>query len=155
MRHVLKRLQVSLPNESGFNAADNPYSSKEFFKLCEDYGVPHDNARYQNKGYYQTYQQGMKWLDDYLCPDSMCWINEMSQGFTNVGLYRISDNVRAYTYLILSLQTSLRSHIIGNTASALTHVVNRTVDIKKDIKGYQDPLSYASSKVDCSVGLSM
>ena len=49
-----------------------------------------------------------------------CWIIEKSQGFTNVGLYRISESVRAYAYLILSLQASARSTIIGNTASALT-----------------------------------
>ena len=32
------------------------------------------------------------------------------------------------------------------------NVVNRRVDIQKDIKRYQDALSYASSKVDYSVG---
>ena len=31
-------------------------------------------------------------------------------------------------------------------------IVNRRVDIREDIKCYQDTLSYASSKVDCSVG---
>ena len=54
------------------------------------------------------------------------------------------------------------SGIVGNTASALTaqsaflnnfeNVVNRRVDIREDIKHYQDTLSYASSKVDYSVG---
>ena len=57
---------------------------------------------------------------------------------------------------------SVRSSIIGNTASALTaqkaflnnfeNVVNCRVDIREDIKCYQDTLSYASSKVDHSVG---
>ena len=32
------------------------------------------------------------------------------------------------------------------------NVVNRRVDIREDIKRYQDTLSYASSKVDYSVG---
>ena len=32
------------------------------------------------------------------------------------------------------------------------NVVNRKVDIREDIKRYQDTLSYASSKVDYSVG---
>ena len=32
------------------------------------------------------------------------------------------------------------------------NVVNRRVDIQEDIKRYQDTLSYASSKVDYSVG---
>ena len=32
------------------------------------------------------------------------------------------------------------------------NVVNRRVDIMEDIKDYQDTLSYASSKVDYSIG---
>ena len=31
LRRVLKRLQVPLPHEAGFNAADNPYINEEFF----------------------------------------------------------------------------------------------------------------------------
>ena len=75
---------------------------------------------------------------------------------------KISESVRAYAYLILSSQTSARSGIVGNTASALTaqsallnnfeNVVNHRVDIREDIKHYQDTLSYASSKVDYSMG---
>ena len=90
------------------------------------------------------------------------WIIEKSDGFTDVGLYRISESVRAYAYLILSSQASVRSSIIGNTASALTaqsaflnnfeNIVNRRVNIQEDIKRYQDTPSYGSSKVDYSVG---
>ena len=86
----------------------------------------------------------------------------MPQGFTNVESYRISESIRAYTYLILSSQVSARPHIIGNTASALTaqkaflnnfeNVLNCKVDIQEDIKCYHDTLSYASSKVDYSMG---
>ena len=90
------------------------------------------------------------------------WILEKSDGLTDVGLLRILKSIRAYAYLILSSQASARSSIVGNTASALTaqsafldnfeNVVNRRVDIREDIKGYQDTLSYKSSKVDYSVG---
>ena len=54
---------------------------------------------------------------------------------------------------------------MANTASALTaqsafmnnfeNVVNRRVDIREDIKHYQDTLSYASSKFDYSVGVNI
>ena len=45
----------------------------------------------------------MGWLD-YRGLDAMThWIIEKSQGFTNVRLLRISESVRAYTYLILTL----------------------------------------------------
>ena len=90
------------------------------------------------------------------------WIIEKSQGFTDVGLLRISESVRAYAYLILSSQASARSSIIANMVSALTaqkaflnnfeNVVNCRVDIQEDIKCYQDTLSYTSSRVDYSMG---
>ena len=90
------------------------------------------------------------------------WFIEKSVGFTDVGLLRISGSIRAYAYLILSSQASARSSIVGNTASALTaqsaffnnfeNVVNRRVNIQEDIKHYQDTPSYASSKVDYSMG---
>ena len=48
------------------------------------------------------------------------WILEKSDGFTDVGLLKISESVRAYACLILNSQASARSGIVGNTASALT-----------------------------------
>ena len=90
------------------------------------------------------------------------WIIEKSVGFTDIGLLRISESVRAYAFLILSSQASARSSIVGNLACSLTaqsaflnnfeNVVNHRVDIWEDIKRYQDTLSYESSKVDYSVG---
>ena len=119
--------------------------------------------RYRDEKFYWTYQRSVVWPNDYIGPDSMTrWIIEKSQGFTDVGLLRTSESVRAYAYLILSWQASARSSIVENTASALTaqkaflnnfeNIVNRRVDIQEDIKRYQDTLSYESSKVDYSVG---
>ena len=152
-----------MPHETSFNTADNPYTESEFFKLCEDYRVPNDPMRYRDEKFYWTYQRGVSWPDDYLGPDSMTrWIIEKSVGFTDVGLLRISESIRAYSYLILSSQASAWSSIIGNLASSLTaqsaflnnfeNVVNQKVDIQEDVKRYQDTLSYTSSKVDYSVG---
>ena len=106
---------------------------------------------------------GVGWPNDYLGPDSMTrWIIEKSQGFTDVGLLRILESVRAYAFLILSFQASARSSVVGNTVSALTaqstflnnfeNVVNRRVNIQEDIKSYEDTLSYTSGKVDYSIG---
>ena len=107
MRRVLKRLQVPLPHEAGFNLYDNPYSNEQFFKLCDDYDS-HNLMRYRNKKFFATHQHG-SWLD-YIGPDAMIhWIIEKSQGFTNVGLLRISASVRTYRYFILSSQASARS----------------------------------------------
>ena len=119
--------------------------------------------KYWDEKFYWTYQHGIDWPDDYLGPDSTTqWIIETSMGFTDVGLLRISESVRAYAFLILSSEASARSSIVGNTASALTaqsaflnnfeDIVNHRVTIQEDIKRYQDTLSYASSKVDYSIG---
>ena len=119
VRGVLTRLQTPLPHETSFNAADNPYTSSEFSNICEDYRVPNNPMKYQNEKFYWTYQCGVHWPDDYIGPDSMTqWIIEGSVGFTDVGLYKISESVRAYAYLILSSQASDRYSIIANMASA-------------------------------------
>ena len=101
--------------------ADNPYTASEFFKICEDYGVPNDPMRYRDEKFYWTYQHGVGWPNDYIGPDSMIqWIIEKSVGFTDIGLLRILESVRAYAHLILSSQASARSSIVGNLASSLT-----------------------------------
>ena len=114
------RLQTPLPHGPSFNAANNPYTSSEFLKICEDYRVPNDPVKYRAEKFYWTYQCSVHWSDDYIGPDSMTWwIIEGSDGFTDVGLLKISESVRAYAYLILSSQASAKSGIVGNTASAL------------------------------------
>ena len=138
-------MQISLPHKASFNATDNPYITEKFFKICEDYGVPHDPVRYRDEKFYWTYQRGVGWPNDHIGPASMtCWIIEKSQTFTNVGLLRISESVRAYAHLILSSQASARSGTVGNAASAMTaqktflnnfeDIVNRRVNIWEDIK---------------------
>ena len=142
VRRVLKRLQTLLPHEISFNTADNPDTESEFLKICENYRVPNDPMRYRDEKFYWTYQSGVHWPDDYLGPDSMTrWIIEKSVGFTDVGLLRISESVRAYAYLIS--QASARSSIVGNAASSLTvqstflnnfeDIVNRRENIQEDI----------------------
>ena len=119
--------------------------------------------KYRDEKFYWTFQRGVHWPNEYIGPDSMmCWIIETSVGFTDVGLLKISESVRAYAFLILSSQASARSSIIGNSASSLTaqsaflnnfeNIVNHSVNIQEDIKRYQETLSYASSKVDYSIG---
>ena len=148
-----------MPHETSFNGADNPYTESEFFKICEDYRVPNDPMKYQDEKFYWTYQRGVGWPNDYIGPDSMTrGIIEKSVGFTDVGLLRILESVRAYAYLILSSQASARSSIAGNSSSSLIpqsaflnnfdDIVNCRVNVQEDIKRYQDTLSYASSKVD-------
>ena len=158
-----EKITDSFAHETSFNVADNPYTESEFLTICEDYGVPNDPMKYRDEKFYWNYQRGVHWPNDHLGPDSMtCQIIEASVGFTDVGLLRILESIRAYAYLILSSQASARSSIIGNLASSLTaqsaflnnfeNIVNRKVNIQEDIKRYQNTLSYTFSKVDYSVG---
>ena len=159
----MKRLQTSLPQETGFNAANNPYTESEFLKICEDYRVPNHPMKCWMKNFIGAISVAFIGPMIMLAQTQMTqWIIEKSVGFTDVGLLRISESVRADAYLILSSQASARFGIVGNTASALTaqsaffdnfeNIVNSRVDIREDIKRYQDTLSYASSKVDYSMG---
>ena len=161
VRRIWKKLQTPLPQETTFNAADNPHTESEFFKICEDYGVPNDPMRYRDEKFYWTCQHGVGWPDDYIGPDSMTrWILEKLVGFTDIGLLKISKSVRAYTYLILSSQASeitcwqhsKCSHSLISFLNNFENVVSRRLDIQEDIKCYQNTLSYASSKVNYSVG---
>ena len=161
IRRVLKKLQAVLPHENNFNPVDNPYTESEFFNLCHEYNVLNIPMAYRFEKFFGTYQTGG--LDDYFNPNSMTrWIIQTSNGFTDIGLVKISESIRAYAYLILTSQASARSNIVGTNASALTaqqiylnnleNIVNRRVDLQEDLKRYQDTLNYASSKVDYSVG---
>ena len=108
--------------------------------------------KYWDEKFYWTYHCGVHWPDDYIGPDSMTrWIIETSVGFTDIGLLKISESVRAYAYLILSSQASARSSIIGNSASSLTaqsaflnnfeDIVNRKVIKVIKVKGRYKTLS--------------
>ena len=59
VRRILKRLQVPLPHEAGFNAADNPYINKECFKICEDHDVPHNPMKYRSKNFLKPTSMGV------------------------------------------------------------------------------------------------
>ena len=50
-----------MPHETGFNAAENPYTESEFLKIYEDYRVPNDPMKYQDEKFYWTYQRGVHW----------------------------------------------------------------------------------------------
>ena len=55
--------------------------------------------KYRDEKFYWSYQHGIGLPDDYPGPDSMTqWIMERSVGFTDVGLLKISESVRAYAF---------------------------------------------------------
>ena len=51
VRRALKRLQVPLLHEGGFNTANNPYTNQEFFKISKDYNIPPDPVKYRDENF--------------------------------------------------------------------------------------------------------
>ena len=79
-----------------------------------------------------------------------------------LGLQKLSETVRDYTYLILTSQSSMRGPIVGHEArnldtqrvflNSFENIVNRRVNIPEDIQRFQKTLQYARSKVDYVIG---
>ena len=99
----------------------------------------------------------------YINENSFCRLFiEKSDGLTTLGLQKLSELVRDYTYLILTSQTSTRGPIVGHKARNLDaqqmflntfeNIVNRRVNIPEDIRRFQKTLQYARSKVDYAIG---
>ena len=90
------------------------------------------------------------------------WVMNSSHGFTKYGLEKISESIRAYSYLVLTSQASARHGILGDTAQSLAaqrifydnleDVINKIVSLENDIGRYQSTLKYARSTLDYSVG---
>ena len=163
IRRILKILEIPLPYENSFNQYNNLYNHEKFIEICSEYGVSNDLTKWRNQKYFSTWQSrawetnkpGMSYINE---NSFSRWIIEKSDGLTMLGLQKLSETVRDYTYLILTSQTSTRGPIIGHEARNLDaqrtflntfeNVVNRRVNIPEDIRRFQKTLQYARSKVD-------
>ena len=75
------------------------------------------------------------------------WIIEKLDGLTTLGLQKLSESVRDYTYLILTSRTSTRGPIIGyevrnldvqrNFLNTFENIVNRESIFQKTYKGFK------------------
>ena len=163
IRRILKILEIPLPYENSFNQFNNPYNHEKYIHICSEYGVSNDLMKWRNQKYFSTWQSrawetgkpGMSYINE---NSWSRWIIEKSDGLTTLGLQKISETVRDYTYLILTAQTSARAQIIGIESRNLDSqrvflntfddVVARRVSIPEDIQRFQKTLQYARSKVD-------
>ena len=163
IRRILKILDIPLPYENSFNQYNNLYNHEMFIKVCGEYIVSNDLTKWRNQKYFSTWQSrawetgkpGMSYINE---NSFSRWIIEKLECLTMLGLQKLSESVRDYTYLILTSQTSTRGPIIGHEARNLDaqrvflntfeNIVNRRVNIPEDIKRFQKTLQYARSKVD-------
>ena len=108
---------------------------------------------------WETNKPGMSYINE---NSFSRWIIEKSDGLIMLGLQKLSESVRDYTYLILTSQTSMRAQIIGHEARNLDaqrtflntfeNIVNRRVNFPEDIRRFQKTLQYTRSKVDYVIG---
>ena len=163
----MKILEIPLPYENSFNQYNDPYDHEKFIGICSEYGVSNDLTKWRNQKYFSTWQSrawetgkpGMSYINE---NSFSRWIIEKSDGLTTLGLQKLSETVRDYTYLILTSQTSTRGPIIGHEMRNLDaqrtflntfeNIINRRVNIPEDIQRFQKTLQYARSKVDYVIG---
>ena len=167
IKRILKILEIPLPYEISFNQYNNLYNHEKFMGICSEYGVSNYLTKWRNQKYFSTWQSrawetgkpGMSYTNE---NSFSRWIIEKSEGLTMLGLQKLSETVRDYTYLILTSQTSTRGPIVGHEARNLDaqctflntfeNIVNRRVNIPKHIRRFQKTLQYARSKVDYVIG---
>ena len=155
IRRILKKLKIPLPYENSFNQYNNPYNHEKFIGICSESGVIKDLTKWRNQKYFSTWQSrawetgkpGMSYINENSF--SRCLI-EKSGGLTLLGLQKLSELVRDYTYLILTSQTSMRGPVIGHEAQNLDaqrvflnsfeNIVNKRVNIPEDIRRFQKTL---------------
>ena len=152
IRRILKRILAPLPNEENFDKYNNNCSKEQAFIIADEYGASRNFHIFAGRYYLykDSHASPFKWI----MPDSI--------GFTKAGIEKISESIRAYTYLILTSQYAARNGILGNDAEAivaqrifhdnLKDVINKTVSLQDDVSRYQDSLKYARSNLDYSVG---
>ena len=161
VRRILKRMLTPLPGEEGFDKYNNAFSLEEVRRIGDEYGVSTKNLGiFKNKYYFD--RSGTSGNYSYQHNNWSRWIMNNSHGFSKCGLEKISESIRAYSYLVLTSQAAARHAILGDTAPALVaqrifydnfeDVVNKAVSLEADIGRYQSVLKYAKSTLDYSVG---
>ena len=159
IRRILKRMLTPLPGTEGFDKYNNTFHLEEVRRIGDEYGCSTKSLGiYENKYYFdRTGRPG-----HYAHNNWSRWIMNSSHGFTKYGLEKISESIRAYSYLVLTSQAAARHGILGDTAPALAgqrilydnleDVINKVVSLEDDIGRYQSTLKYARSTLDYSVG---
>ena len=164
VRRILKRMLTPLPGTEIFDKYNNPFSLKEVRRIGDEYGCSVKNPNIYKNEYYLD-RSGKYGDYSYAHNNWSRWILNSSHGITKYGLEKISESIRAYSYLILTSQASARHGILRTTAQSLAaqrifydnleDVINKAVSLENDIGRYQSTLKYARSTLDYSVGGSL
>ena len=151
----------SFARRGGFDKFDNAFSLEQVRRIADEYGVSAKNLNIYKNEYYLI---GQVWeaTSRISTTIGVGGLRARVTGFTKYGLEKISESIRAYSYLILSSQAAARHGILGTTAQSLAaqrifydnleDVINKVVSLEDDIGRYQSTLKYARSTLDYSVG---
>ena len=114
-RKILNTLGVKLPYVDEFDPLKSKYNLESYRKLCNEFDVdPSTDWRYKyDKRWFVNGKSG------HYVITAMGWIQDHSRGLSKVGVQKLSESVRAYVFLTLSLQSSAHSSIIGKDGRAL------------------------------------
>ena len=161
VRRILKQMLTPLPGTEGFDKYNNAFHLEKVRRIGDEYGCSTKSLGiFENKYYFD--RTGKYGNYSYEHNNWSRWIMNSSHGFTKYGLEKISESIRAYSYLVLTSQAAARHGILGDTAPALAgqrilydnleDVINKVVSLEDDIGRYQSTLKYARSTLDYSVG---
>ena len=161
IRRMLKRMLTPLPGTEGFDKYNNAFNLEQVRRIGDEYGCSTKSLGiYENQYYFD--RTGKYGNYSYEHNDWSRWITNSSHGFTKAGVEKISESIRAYSYLVLTSQAAARHGILGDTAPALAaqrifydnleDIINKVVSLEDDIARYQSALKYAKSMSDYSVG---
>ena len=161
IRRILRRMLTPLPGEEGFDKYNNAFNLEQVRRIGDEYGCSTKSLGiYENKYYFD--RTGVGSHVSYEHNNWSRWITNSSHGFTKAGLEKISESIRAYSYLVLTSQAAARRGILSDTAPALAaqrifydnleDVINKVISLEDDIGRYQETLKYARSTSDYSVG---
>ena len=118
VRRILKRMLTPLPGEGGFDKYDNAFSLEQVRRIGDEYGVSTKSMNiYKNEYFFD--RSGTSGNYTYQHNDWSRWIMNSSRGFTKYGLKKISESIRAYSYLVLTSQAAARHGVLGDDAPVL------------------------------------
>ena len=124
VRRILKRMLTPLPGTEGFDKYNNAFSLEEVRRIGDEYGVSTKNLGiFKNEYYFERMGTGSQ--TTYEHNNWSRWIMNSSHGFTKSGVEKISESIRAYSYLVLTSQASAATRYSWvTTAPALAAQTN-------------------------------
>ena len=188
-RKILQEMSCPLPGDDAFNAKDNHINKSVFKRICREFNIS-STTDFRAKigpisgmgtihtkefGRDSTYKKWtfLNWSDlprlfQYIQQSNdLGWVNFIprnGKGFTQPGIQRINDSIRAYVYCVLGAQAQTRSAIVGDSSTAFD-AQKQFLSLLRDsihgqgsetlvnsIKRYQDAITNTHSQLDYAIG---